>query len=435
MTNGNGKSTTIVRDIFGDEITQSEPLPNEYISRRQSSYGSPGTYQTTQGAELHVPSQSMNYDAGAYAQAQPSYYGGEPHAQPQPSHYGAGLQHAQPLTVNYGAPMPTQPQTANYGTFAQSGPSAHTAGSYGMPSPQGAAAAGFIMNQNRGLVGIARTRNKLGTLVTIATTLALTVGAVGSAAYFGEKFWTEQMTKIKGEIGSLKTSLEGQIVTVQKNVDDSKVLSQEELNIQMQKTLAKSTVYLKVSRINSWGERIEEEVGTGVVTDKGVVLTDLHLVKGADRILVSTSDSKQVLEAEVIHDDKLHDKALLLVHGLEAPPLPISTTDVVKGTQLFCIGNTLGEKGAFSTGEVSVPSDSDGDMLISLPGKTEGDIGSAVINKKGEIVAVIKDWVISETGEPIDGLFKATQVRDLRPILSWWQHNKDKYLGDSHKRA
>ncbi|MBX9690902.1 MAG: S1C family serine protease [Cyanobacteria bacterium] len=420
MTNGNGSSRTIVRDIFGDEIHQvTSPPSGEQPQARSSVYGSQSAYRPYQVQP--APPLSGSHGVGMPAQPHHANYGAGTPVQHHSAGYATGIQ-PQPHLANYGAGMHSGSQPSGHGTFGQAVPFAQNG--YVVPNQSHQ-----VVSQN-GSPSAWRSRNKLGSVIGIITAVTLTVGAVGGAAFFGQKYWCEQMTKIQTEIGNLKKGLEGKILAVQ-----NQVVSQDELNVKMQKVLADSTVYLKTSRQNSFGNTVEEEVGTGVVIDKGVVLTDLHLIKNVDRIFISTADGKHVFEARIIHDDPLHDKAILQVNGLEAPALPLAKDAAEKGAQVFCIGETLGEKGAFSSGEVSVPSDYEGYMLLSLPGKGERDSGSAVINGKGELVATITGAVINENGEVIYGLFRAMPVQDLNPIISWWHHNKGDYLEGSEVKA
>lgn len=59
-----------------------------------------------------------------------------------------------------------------------------------------------------------------------------------------------------------------------------------------------------------------------------------------------------------------------------------------------------------------------------MAGKYKGDSGGPVVNSKGEVIGVVVKGLPNGTGQLIDGLFRATSVRDLKPLISWWQDNK-----------
>src|SRR5947209_5301373 len=87
----------------------------------------------------------------------------------------------------------------------------------------------------------------------------------------------------------------------------------------VQKTRA-AVVTVKVEKRGNWGRR--EVVGTGVVVDsRGYVITNRHVVAGADRITVHTADGDE-LPAKVHTEDTARDLAILtLPEGRRLPEL------------------------------------------------------------------------------------------------------------------
>lgn len=97
-------------------------------------------------------------------------------------------------------------------------------------------------------------------------------------------------------------------------------------------------------------------VGSGVVIDKeGRILTNHHVVAGADRIEVVLAESKQKLSAKVIGSDIKTDLALLQVtkaRGLT--PLTLGDSDSLRiGDVVLAIGNPFGYAHTVTTGIIS----------------------------------------------------------------------------------
>ena len=84
-------------------------------------------------------------------------------------------------------------------------------------------------------------------------------------------------------------------------------------------------------------------VGTGEIIDaeEGHVLTNNHVVDGAQRILVTLGDGR-VLEAELIGGDATLDLAVLRIEAEGLVPIPIGkSSDLVVGDQVIAIGHAL----------------------------------------------------------------------------------------------
>ncbi len=370
MTMRNGTSTTMVCDIFGDAIQQQTgAAPYQQFN--------PTGYQTPGPAPVY----------------QPSYNTMQVPPQPVFNQFAQGSMGNQ----------------AQHGGFAMPGmPNMH---SLNQSNPFGNV--GGFLHQRRG---------NQGAVLATVTAITVALSAIGAALW-----WHPTPPGTTPSQIQTNTGVKPADSTTTTTTNTPPPMTQEQLNIAMREKLEKSTVYLRTYGVNQWGQEVELSIGTGVVTDKGLVLTDFHCVEGGTRVTVGTLDNKQLLNAKVIASDAAHDKALLYVEGLDAPAMPVSNKEVVKGMQAFSLGNTMGEVGAFSTGNVSIPYDSQGHVLVSMPGKYKGDSGGAVVNKDGEIIGIVEKGLMNERDEPIDGLFRATSVRDLQPLLSWWEQNKSSY--------
>jgi len=109
-------------------------------------------------------------------------------------------------------------------------------------------------------------------------------------------------------------------------------------------------------------EREQNALGSGVIVGAdGVVVTNSHVIAGADEIIVALSDRRE-FEAEVLIEDERSDLAVLRIHtdGEALPTLSFRNSDDVEvGDIVFAIGNPFGVGQTVTSGIVSGVSVSD----------------------------------------------------------------------------
>lgn len=150
--------------------------------------------------------------------------------------------------------------------------------------------------------------------------------------------------------------------------------------------------------------RVDEEergVGSGVViTDKGVILTNLHVVLGSDRIKVIFSDGTES-EAHVVNTAPNDDLAVLQARKIPDDLIPAtmrSTGDLTPGDQVVAVGFPFGIGPSVSAGVVSGLKRS----FLSPEGKREltnliqfdaaanpGNSGGPLVTMDGEVVGIV----------------------------------------------
>jgi S1-C subfamily serine protease len=103
-------------------------------------------------------------------------------------------------------------------------------------------------------------------------------------------------------------------------------------------------------------EEIEQGVGTGVViVDKGIILTNLHVVAGAERVKVVFADGMES-DAEVIGLRPEHDLAVLQARTVPddlTPATMRSTSDLQPGDEVVAVGFPFGIGPSASAGVIS----------------------------------------------------------------------------------
>jgi serine protease Do len=163
----------------------------------------------------------------------------------------------------------------------------------------------------------------------------------------------------------------------------------------VQKTRA-GIVTVKVEKGGSWGRR--EVVGTGVVVDgRGYIITNRHVITGAEKITVHTADGDDY-PAKLYTEDPLHDLAVLSVTGARRLPelLFAPSADLMVGETVIAVGHPFGYTNTVSTGivsalgrEVTMPSGETLTNLIQTDASINpGNSGGPLFNVNGELIGI-----------------------------------------------
>ena len=102
-------------------------------------------------------------------------------------------------------------------------------------------------------------------------------------------------------------------------------------------------------------ERVQRSLGSGViVTRDGYIVTNNHVVEGADKVLVNIQGKNREYEAKVIGTDAKSDVAVIKIDAEDLPYLPFYDSDRVEvGDVVFAIGNPFGVGDTVTQGIVS----------------------------------------------------------------------------------
>jgi Do/DeqQ family serine protease len=146
-------------------------------------------------------------------------------------------------------------------------------------------------------------------------------------------------------------------------------------------------------------------LGSGVVIKaEGYILTNHHVVDGADTIRVEFSDGKSAT-AKVVGSDPPTDLAVLKVEETGLPTLPYGDSDAARvGDVVLAFGNPLGVGQTVTMGIVSAKSRSTGvgngsyeDFLQTDAPINQGNSGGALVNLHGELLG-INAQILSPSG-------------------------------------
>lgn len=146
-----------------------------------------------------------------------------------------------------------------------------------------------------------------------------------------------------------------------------------------------------------------EGSGSGVIiSSDGYIVTNNHVVAGADELLVKLNDNRE-FSARIIGTDEQTDLALIKIEGKDFPTLPIGNSDDLKiGQWVLAVGNPFNLTSTVTAGIVSAKARTLGANSVESFIQTDaainrGNSGGALVNEKGELVG-INAMLYSQTG-------------------------------------
>jgi serine protease Do len=153
--------------------------------------------------------------------------------------------------------------------------------------------------------------------------------------------------------------------------------------------------------------RQEQSLGSGViVSEDGYILTNNHVVEGADEIKVVLADDRKEYEAKVIGTDPQTDIAILKVEDGKLPGVTVADSDKLEvGDVVLAIGNPFGVGQTVTMGIVSATGRGVGilgqegyeDFIQTDASINPGNSGGALVDGEGRLVG-INTAILSRTG-------------------------------------
>ena len=149
------------------------------------------------------------------------------------------------------------------------------------------------------------------------------------------------------------------------------------------------------------GEPQQRGVGSGfIMTADGFVLTNAHVVEGADEVIVTLVDKRE-FKAKTIGSDKRTDVALVKIDATGLPFVRIGDVGRLKvGEWVIAIGSPFGLENTVTAGIVSAKSRETGEFLPLIQTDVAinpGNSGGPLINMRGEVVG-INSQIYSRSG-------------------------------------
>lgn len=143
-------------------------------------------------------------------------------------------------------------------------------------------------------------------------------------------------------------------------------------------------------------ERIRQSLGSGVIVDaaRGLILTNNHVISGADEVQVSLADGR-TLTAEIVGSDEDTDVGVIRVAAGNLSAVPVARSDALRvGDFVVAVGNPFGLGQTVTSGIVSalgrhgLPGLGYQNFIQTDASINPGNSGGALVNLRGELIGI-----------------------------------------------
>lgn len=145
-------------------------------------------------------------------------------------------------------------------------------------------------------------------------------------------------------------------------------------------------------------ERVEEGTGSGfILSANGHIITNAHVVEGADRVVVTLKDGRE-FAGEVIGTDPITDVAAIKIEATGLPAVVVGSSEaLIPGQWAIAIGNPFGLDNTVTAGIISATGRSS--SQVGVPDRrvrfiqtdaaiNPGNSGGPLLNDKGEVIGI-----------------------------------------------
>ena len=173
-----------------------------------------------------------------------------------------------------------------------------------------------------------------------------------------------------------------------------------------------------------YGAVPQEGQGSGFVIDKdGHILTNNHVITGAQEVFVTLSNRKR-FKAKVVGVDPSHDLAVLQIKAPDLVPITLGDSEKLQvGQKVYAIGNPFGLAGTLTRGIVSSvrPVEEQNGVKIDNAIQTDaainpGNSGGPLMNWRGEVIG-INTLIYSQVGQSA-GIGFAIPINTAKAVLN-----------------
>ncbi len=205
--------------------------------------------------------------------------------------------------------------------------------------------------------------------------------------------------------------------------------SEEQNNIGVYKKVLPSVVNITSTTLVFnffYGTVPQQGQGSGFVLDRsGHILTNFHVVDGANRGIEVQLSNKRRYQARVVGTDKVHDLALLQIDAPNLQPITLAdSAGLSVGQKVYAIGNPFGLSGTMTTGIISAirPIRSESGAPIEDAIQTDaainpGNSGGPLLNSRGEVIG-INTMIASNGADQSSGIGFAIPIDTAKAVLA-----------------
>jgi S1-C subfamily serine protease len=175
-----------------------------------------------------------------------------------------------------------------------------------------------------------------------------------------------------------------------------------------------------------YGTVPQQGQGSGFVLDKaGHVLTNYHVVAGANRGIEVMLSNKRRYAAKVVGTDRVHDLALLQIDAPNLEPVTLAdSSGLAVGQKVYAIGNPFGLSGTMTRGIISSIRSIRGsegalieDAIQTDAAINPGNSGGPLLNSRGEVIG-INTMIASNGADQSSGIGFAIPVNTAKAVLA-----------------
>ncbi|MBM3210292.1 trypsin-like serine protease [Candidatus Saccharibacteria bacterium] len=221
-----------------------------------------------------------------------------------------------------------------------------------------------------------------------------------------------------GYVGSWLQEEGGSLTSITSEFDGNTRLSDEEVDVSsVADSVAGSVVSIATEQtaLGRMGVSVSEGAGTGIIiSENGYVLTNKHVIEGAERVQVVRNNGVQYENVEVVGSDPLNDIAFLKINTRDSlPTAKIGDSSTVEiGQRVIAIGNSLGQyQNTVTSGIISGKGrpvqalasnntvETLSDLLQTDAAINPGNSGGPLLNTSGQVIGI--NTAVAEDAEGI----------------------------------
>jgi S1-C subfamily serine protease len=205
--------------------------------------------------------------------------------------------------------------------------------------------------------------------------------------------------------------------------------AEEQNNIAVYKRVTPSVVNITSTTLVFnffYGTVPQHGQGSGFILDRaGHVLTNFHVVEGANRGIEVMLSNKRRYTAKVVGTDKVHDLALLQIDAPNLQPVTLAnSSELAVGQKVYAIGNPFGLSGTMTRGIISSIRSirgADGapieDAIQTDAAINPGNSGGPLLNSRGEVIG-INTMIASNGADQSSGIGFAIPINTAKAVLA-----------------
>lgn len=169
---------------------------------------------------------------------------------------------------------------------------------------------------------------------------------------------------------------------------------------------------------------VQQGAGSGVIiSSDGYIITNYHVIEGANTITVTLRDGKTSYTAAIIGSDSDNDIALLKIDAKDLTPATFGdSSKLAVGDYVVAIGNPLGELGGTVTDGIisalarEVTIDNKNMTLLQTNAQiSPGNSGGGLFNANGELVGIVN---AKDSATEVEGIGFAIPINNVLDIIN-----------------